>query len=93
MQLAQVFSSGITATQLINNAKGAILRPLVLLLFAAALVYFLYGALEFLLSPGDEKRKISGKQHMLWGVLGLAIMISVYGIMNILCNTVGCASV
>lgn len=91
MQLAQIFGPDITATQLINNAKGAILRPLVLLLFAAALVYFLYGVIEFLTAPGDETRKTKGKLHMFWGVLGLAIMISVYGIMNILCNTVGCA--
>jgi len=90
VQLAQLFGPNITATQLINNAKSAILRPLVLLLFAGALVYFLYGILEFLLSPGDETRKSAGKQHMFWGVLGLAIMISVYGIMNIICNTVGC---
>lgn len=79
-----------TAEQLIENAKVAILRPLVILLFSVAIIVFLYGVLEFVSDPSNETRKSQGKQHLLWGVVGIAIMISVYGIMNLLCRTISC---
>jgi len=84
-------ASTITADQLIENAKVAILRPLILLLFALAALLFFYGVVEFVSDPGNETRKALGKQHLLWGVVGLAIMISVYGIMNLICTTISCA--
>ena len=45
--------------------------------------------MEFLwnLNEGGENKE--GKQHMLWGIVGMLIMISVWGILDILDNTFG----
>jgi len=59
----------------IGNVDTMIINPLILLLFALAVVYFLYGVLEFLMNQENEEKKTSGKSHMLWGVIGIAIML------------------
>jgi len=73
----------------VTKVDDTIINPLILFLFALAVVYFLYGVLEFLLNQTNDEKKTSGKSHMLWGVVGLTIMIGVFAIMNILLNTLG----
>lgn len=76
---------------LIESIKQHILTPIVSLLFALALVYFLYGMVQFLWQSDSNTAKQEGVQHMLWGVIGMGIMVAVYGIMNLICRTIGCA--
>ena len=59
-----------------------ILQPMVNLLLAVAVVYFLYGVMKFIMDQSSEDAQQDGKQHMMWGVIGLFIMVSVYGILN-----------
>lgn len=66
-----------------------ILDPLVALLFAAAVLYFIYGAAMFVRAQKSEKGLEEGRSHLLWSVIGIFIMIAVYGILNIIANTVG----
>ena len=66
-----------------------IIQPIELVLFAAATVVFLFGIVEFLANPENETKKTTGKRHMLWGLIGLAIMFGVNGIVRILQNFVG----
>lgn len=71
----------------ILNVNTTIINPLIIFLFALALAYFLFGVMEFLLNPESEESKTKGKQHMLWGVIGLTIMMGVFAILNILMRT------
>ena len=66
-----------------------IVNPLIYFLFAIALLYFLYGVLVFILNADDESGRDTGKKHMLWGIVGLFIMVSVYGILGLIIGTVG----
>lgn len=74
---------------LMASINKVIINPLIYLLFAVALVYFLYGLVKYLLSPENEELRTSSKSHMLWGVFGMFIMIAVFGIMNLILTTVG----
>jgi succinate dehydrogenase/fumarate reductase cytochrome b subunit len=73
----------------ITNVDNTIINPLILLLFALAIVYFLYGVLMFILNQENEEKKTAGKSHMLWGIAGITIMLGVWTILNILINTLG----
>ena len=75
--------------ELMSRITKYILNPLILFLFAAAALIFAWGLVEFLSSPDNEEAKTKGRQHMLWGVIGMFIMISVFGIMNLIINTFG----
>jgi uncharacterized membrane protein YidH (DUF202 family) len=64
-----------------------IINPLILLLFALALMFFLYGVFEFISNQDNEEKKTTGKSHMIWGIIGLTIMMGVFTIMNLVLST------
>ncbi|MCD8563576.1 MAG: hypothetical protein LRY44_01020 [Candidatus Pacebacteria bacterium] len=67
-----------------------IINPLIVFFFALALVLFLIGMLQFFVyKQGNTEKAQEGRQHMLWGIIGMFIMVSVFGIMRILINTLG----
>ncbi|MFA6257002.1 MAG: hypothetical protein WCT29_01705 [Candidatus Paceibacterota bacterium] len=71
----------------IGKVNSEIINPLILFLFALAIVFFLYGILEFLMNQESEEAKSTGRNHMIWGILGITIMLGVWTIMNIILNT------
>ncbi|HBA45471.1 hypothetical protein A2W67_01975 [Candidatus Nomurabacteria bacterium RIFCSPLOWO2_02_40_28] len=71
----------------IRNADRLIVNPLINLLFALALVYFLYGLFEFIANGENDEKKTTGKTHMLWGIVGITIMMGVWVILGIVLRT------
>ncbi len=71
----------------IGKVDTLIINPLILLLFSLALVYFLYGVFEFIANGDNDEKKTVGKSHMLWGIVGLTIMMGVWAILGIILNT------
>src|SRR3990167_2754683 len=69
------------------KVNSEIINPLILFLFALAVVFFLWGMLEFILNQQSEEAKTTGKSHMIWGIVGIAIMLGVWTILNIVLNT------
>jgi hypothetical protein len=51
---------------------------------AGAVVYVIYGAFQMITS--EEKRQ-SGKDTIVYGIIGLFVMVSVWGLVNILTST------
>jgi uncharacterized membrane protein YidH (DUF202 family) len=56
-------------------------------MFALAVVFFLYGMVEFLANQTNEEKKTTGKSHMLWGIVGIFIMLGVWFILGVIINT------
>ena len=75
---------------LLDSIRTVIIMPIIGLLFAVALVVFLYGAFEFLQGSGNDKTIKKAKDKMLYGILGLFLMASAAGVVNLLCNTIHC---
>jgi hypothetical protein len=69
--------------------NAVILNPLITLLFAVALLVFLWGIFEFVKNSDDAKSREQGKQNILWGVIGMFIMFGVFRIIKIILATVG----
>jgi hypothetical protein len=70
----------------IINTINNILVPV---LFAIAFIVFLWGAFEtFILGANNEDVKDRGKNLMLWGLIGFFVMVSVWGLVNILTGTI-----
>lgn len=67
----------------LNNLKAP-LNQLILTVFALATVYFFWGMVMFMRASGsgDEQGISTGKRHMVWGVIGMAIMGAAAGIVN-----------
>ena len=74
------------AGSFIINTINNILVPV---LFAIAFIVFLYGAFKtFIIGANSEEVKEQGKSAMLWGLIGFFVMVSVWGLVNILTGTV-----
>lgn len=64
-----------------------IISPAILVVLALGFLLFVYGLVEFLWNLNSGGDNNEGKQHMLWGLVGMLVMFSVYGILDILDNT------
>ncbi|MCX6787461.1 MAG: hypothetical protein NTY93_03005 [Candidatus Kaiserbacteria bacterium] len=63
---------------------------LVPVLFAVAFIVFLWGVAQaYIFSKGDEAAVGKGHKLMLWGLIGFAVMVSVWGLVNVVVNTFG----
>ncbi len=60
---------------------GDILNSLVIpILFAIAIIYFFWGLVKYIKSAGDPKAAAEGRSIMIWGIIALVVMVSVYGL-------------
>ena len=80
-------------TVFVGKIDDLIVNPLIILMFAAGLVYFLYGVFQFIVHADDSEERAVGKSHMLWGVFGMFIMFAVFALLHIIQNTIGVTSV
>ena len=75
--------------QLIFDINKTVLNPLIQFAFIVAFVFFIWGVMQFIRNANNAEERKKGQDHMIWGVIGLVIMLGVYGIVNILINTFG----
>jgi hypothetical protein len=62
-------------------------------LFALALVYFFWGVGQFILhDAGNDKTREDGKKKILWGIIALFILASIFGIVAWISSTLGVGS-
>ena len=69
------------------SVATSFLSSLIPLVFTLALLYFLWGMAQFIYKSTDEAGREAGKQHMAWGILGLFVMVTVWGLVTVLANT------
>jgi len=74
---------------LIVKISENILNPFIAFLFVLATVYFLFGLVQFYIAGDNEESRKKGQSHMVWGIVGMFIMLSVFGIMRVIVNTLG----
>jgi uncharacterized membrane protein YfcA len=72
---------------LVYRVIDTILTPLVSLLVVLAFLYFIWGLVEFIRQAEDEGAREQGRQRMIWGVVGLFAIVSVWGLVNVLVET------
>jgi len=66
-----------------------IISPIVAFVFALAVLLFVWGIVEYIIGGEDSEKRKTGQTHVLWGVIGIAIMVSVYGIIRFVASSVG----
>jgi hypothetical protein len=80
--------------QVVNNIKGigalftSILQSVVMILIGAAIVVFLWSIFKYLTEGKNEAKREEAKQYMIYGVIAIFIMVSVWGLVELLSQTV-----
>lgn len=89
-QLVYAQNSGVDqAREFVGRINDAILFPLISLLLGIAMIVFLYGAFEYVANADNDSARETGRQHMLWGVVGFLVMVSAMAILEIAASTFG----
>lgn len=65
---------------------GAAIIPLI---FTLAFLYFLWGMVMFIKGADDVKKREESKKFIYWGIIGLTVMVAVWGIVQIVTSTFG----
>lgn len=74
---------------LFNYVSCIINISVIPLIFSLALAFFVYGVMQYVLNEADEGKREKGKQFMVWGIIALTVMVTVWGLVSLLGNTFG----
>ena len=96
--LAQVGISGATSGNCVVGSGGTLLgllcrigqllNAVVPVLIALGVVYFVWGVIQYVIAS-DEEAKKSGRNRIIYGIIGLAVIIGLWGLVTLLANTFG----
>jgi hypothetical protein len=75
------------------QAMALINLYLIPLLIGVAALTFLWGVYEFISSAGDEEKRKTGKNHIIYGLIGLVVMIAFWGLVATLQDYFGIKNV
>jgi hypothetical protein len=87
---AAIIEPGSDISKIIDKIL-AIFSSLVPLLIGAAIVVFLYGVLTFIVkaSAGNADGRKEGINFMIFGIIGIVVMMSVWGLVTFITSTLG----
>lgn len=78
-----VYAAVLNPDTILEKMVTEIFSPLYKIVVAIAFLYFLYGVVMYLYNMNHPEEKNTGKQHLLWGTIGLFIIFSVGGILGL----------
>jgi len=67
----------------LTNWLGLLLPILV----GVAVIVFIWGLIIFIYKSNDETGRAEGKQRMIWGIIALFVMVSIWGIVGYIRDT------
>ncbi|MES2023208.1 MAG: pilin [Patescibacteria group bacterium] len=70
---------------------GDLLNTVVPVLIALGVVYFIWGVVTYVVA-GDEEAKKTGRDRMIYGIIGLVVIVSIWGLVSILKSTFNLSS-
>lgn len=83
-------SSGGYLSNLLTSTS-TFLGQIVVVLIAFAVVWFIWNVIKYTMSS-DEEGKEKAKMQMIWGIVSIAVIISIWGLVGILQSTFGLTS-
>lgn len=71
------------------TALRDIINQLIPFVIAIAGLIFIIGVVKFVTAAGDEEKRREGRNFILYGIIGLAVIFVFWGLVNVLINTFG----
>jgi len=73
--------------ELLDRIIQYIIDPAILLIFSIGFMLFIWGLVVFISNPEDTTKRETGKKHMIYGIIGMFIMIASHGVINLIVGT------
>lgn len=71
-----------------NFGTCLITKSLVPLVIAIAFAFFVWNAINYLKNPAKSEKRAEAAEYMLWSVIAFTVMLTVFGIVGIILNTI-----
>ncbi len=78
--------SPITNVNSLSNRLLGIGSMFTYILVSLAVIYIIWNVVQYFIKPSKDDRKDAG-MNILWGIIGLFIIVSIWGLVNIFTNT------
>ena len=65
-----------------------IVTSLVPILMALGVIYFIYGVATYVIAADAEAQK-AGRERMIFGIIGLVVIVAIWGLVSVLTSTFG----
>ena len=75
--------------EILGRVITEVFSPLYQLTVGIAFIYFLYGVVRFIMGLSEPDKKNVGREHLLWGIVGLFIILSVGGMLRLFNDVLG----
>src|SRR3990167_4376395 len=73
----------------VTSLISSLVNYSITILIGVAIIAFFYGLIRYLFSATGAEDKGKAAKIMIWGILALFIMLSIYGLVRLLQNTFG----
>jgi hypothetical protein len=78
-----------TVTELLGKINQYILNPVIMLAFAVAMLVLFWGIFQFIASETSDAKREAGKNKILYGLVGMFVMLTAKGIIKLILGTFG----
>lgn len=84
-------STAVSGTGLGNllSLTLSIINALLPVLLALASIIFIWGVVTYITAAGDEEKRKKGQQRIIYGLIGLFVLVAFWGIVNVAVTTLG----
>ncbi|MBI2086727.1 MAG: hypothetical protein HYT69_00950 [Candidatus Zambryskibacteria bacterium] len=79
---AIAFAQGLENLDTLLESIGDLIGNALPVVVAIALLVFFWGLVKYILSAGDETKKKDGQRLMIWSLVALFVMVSVWGLVG-----------
>ena len=73
----------------ILNIVRKILNTLIPILITLGIIYFIYGVIQYMINANDSAKREEGRNFMIWGIVALFVITSIWGLVKLLAGTFG----
>ena len=71
----------------VSNKFTGILNQITILLISLAVLWIIISVVRYLIAGGDSEKRKEGGLRILWGIVGLFVIVSIWGLVSILTNS------
>lgn len=82
-----ITATGEGLVDLFNNVN-ALINAFIPFLVGIAVLIIIWGVFTYIAGAGDEEKRAQAKSFIIWGVIGVFIMLSIWGLVSILENSI-----
>lgn len=84
-----VLTTGVTDVNRVANQLENYFNLGIELMIAASVAWIAWSAFQFVMSAGDEENRSKARSGIIYGIVGLVVMLSIWGLVGILLSSTG----